>query len=248
MAIKRNKMLNIKLTIMKNMLLFLLFALILSSCSELDNYAEPDSRLTGEVIDIMTGEPLCTEQPQGFRIRYREISDKYPDAQNYYFWGKADGTFNNSKMFAATYEVTPVEGPFITPKSEIITVKGTATVRFEVIPYLVISADKVEYSTETKVLHVKFKVSRPQGSNANPTFAFVALTWNPNVSYNTVGTTGSGLLSKKNITSAELDDILSLDIDISSLTPNHTWYVRMGCGSDKNSSRFNYSNVHMFEY
>ena len=224
MAIKRNKMLNIKLTIMKNMLLFLLFALILSSCSELDNYAEPDSRLTGEVID------------------------KYPDAQNYYFWGKADGTFNNSKMFAATYEVTPVEGPFITPKSEIITVKGTATVRFEVIPYLVISADKVEYSTETKVLHVKFKVSRPQGSNANPTFAFVALTWNPNVSYNTVGTTGSGLLSKKNITSAELDDILSFDIDISSLTPNHTWYVRMGCGSDKNSSRFNYSNVHMFEY
>lgn len=239
---------NNKNKVMKNISFLLLLFSVLFSCTELDNYDEPDARLNGEVIDKVTGEPLSTEQPQGFRIRYREVSEKYPDAQNYYFWGKADGSFNNSKMFAATYEVTPVEGPFMTPTPEIVTVEGTTTVRFEVTPYLSISADRIDFNASAKSLHVEFNVSRPQGSDANPTFVFVALTWNPNVSYNAVGTTGSGLLTRKNITTDDLDKTLSFDIDLSSLTPNHIWYVRMGCGSNKNSSRFNYSKTHTFEY
>lgn len=241
-------MFNIKRMIMKKMLFIISIVFVFFSCSELDNYSEPDARLTGEVIDKMTGELLRTEQPQGFRIRYKEISDKYPNAQNYYFWGKADGTFNNSKMFAATYEVTPVEGAFMTPEPEVISVKGTATIKFEVIPYLVINDEKITFDAATKKMHVEFKVSKPQESDASPTFVFVALTWNPNVSYNTVGTTGSGSLSRKDITNNELDTIISFDIDLSSLTPGHTWYLRIGCGSDKNSSRFNYSNIHSFKY
>lgn len=234
--------------IMKKLLSILVVVFAFFSCSELDNYSEPDARLTGEIIDKITGELLRTEQPQGFRIRYKEISDKYPNAQNYYFWGKADGTFNNSKMFPGTYEVTPVEGAFMTPEPEIVSVKGTASVKFEVIPYLVIKEEKIEFNAATKRMYVEFKVSKPQESTANPTFVFVALTWNPNVSYNTAGTTGSGLLVRKDITNRELDTILSFDIDLSSLTPNHTWYLKIGCGSDKNSSRFNYSELHEFDY
>jgi len=233
---------------MKKYIWIVFITLLWVGCDELDNYDEPNATLTGQIVDVATGKPLKSEQPNGYRIRYREIADKYPNAQYYYFWGKADGTFNNSKMFAAQYEIMPVEGPFVTPEPKIVTIKGKAEVQFEVIPYLVISEDEISLDATSKTLQVTFKVSKPVDSPANPSTAFVALTWNPNVSYNTFGATGSGIRTTRTVSADDLGSTLSFNIDISSLTPNHKWYVVMGCSSSNNTSRFNYSDVHTFEY
>jgi hypothetical protein len=48
-----------------------LFTAILFFSCEIDNYDAPDGTLTGRVIDGVTGNPISTEQPNGFRIRVR---------------------------------------------------------------------------------------------------------------------------------------------------------------------------------
>ena len=110
---------------------------LITSCSEFDNYDAPEGTLSGSVIDKVTGKTIITEQPQGFRIKYDEIS--WSDAPiSQYFWGKSDGTFNNSKLFAGKYEITPVEGAFVIPdtKTVDITSGGVTTVDFTVTPYI----------------------------------------------------------------------------------------------------------------
>ena len=240
---------------MKKILFILPAVFVLFSCTKWDNYAEPAAALEGTVIDLATGQPLRTEQPNGFRVRYKEIAEEYPSAQYYYFQGKADGTFKNTKMFAATYELTPVEGAFITPAPQTVTLKdGTnPSVTFSVTPYLTISSDKISVNTSTKTLHAEFKISQPSGSSAVPKQAFVSVTWNPNVSYYTYGTGNNKMVANggrmtKNVGAADLDTVISFDIDMTDMTPGHTWYVRMGRTSDKNANRANFSDIFTFEY
>lgn len=217
----------------------------LTSClNELDNYDSPNATLTGKVIDAVTKEPLRTEQPNGFRIRYKEKSPQYPNAQNYFFWGKADGSFNNSKIFSGVYEVQVQEGPFLTPEPKEITIEGKTELNFEVIPYLVLSQESVEL--EGDILHVSFKLERPSQVKAAPKMAFVAISWNPNVSYNTNGS--SGMLKTCNINESNLNSEITFDIDISSLSKGHEWYVRMGACTKDRGDRFNYSEILQFNY
>lgn len=50
-------------------LILAIFPLLMTSCFELDNYDAPDARYqTGLLIDIETGSPVYTEQPDGCRI------------------------------------------------------------------------------------------------------------------------------------------------------------------------------------
>ena len=220
--------------------------LFAASCSKIDNYDAPSATLSGQVIDKSTGKPFQTDQPNGFRIRYKELSTKYPNAQYYYFWGKSDGTFNNSKIFEGQYEVCPVEGAFYTPDPKQVGIPGAIT--FEVTPYLTISGDNVSFNASTKKLTASFKVGCPSGSDAVPRTAFVAVSWNPSVGYFVHGTNGTGALETRNISAEDLDTTLSFEIDLSSLPSGHDWYVRMGCSSNLNTSRYNYSGVHTFTY
>lgn len=222
------------------------FCVFFVSCGKIDNYDAPSATLSGQVIDKVTGKPILTDQPNGFRVRYKELSEVYPNAQNYYFWGKADGTFNNSKLFKGQYEVCPVEGAFITPEAKRVEIPGNVT--FEVTPYLSITQDKVTFNASSKTLSVSFNVSRPSGSNASPKTAIVAVSWNPAVGYFVHGTDGTGVLETRNISEADLDSSLSFEIDMSALPSGHEWYVRMGCSSSLDPSRYNYSDIHSFTY
>ena len=223
--------------------LAILSAFIFTACTLEDNFDAPSETITGTVIDNVTGEPLRTEQPDGFRIRYKEISDQYPNAQYYYFWGKADGTFNDSKIFAGTYEITAVEGAFVTPAPQTVNVSGITEVNFSVTPYLVIKNSKISLNGTT--LHAEFDIERPAGVTATLKTAFVAISWSPNVSFRTYGSTG--LLKTQNITDANLGSKISFDIDISGLSTGHTWYVSMGARTSV-TDRYNYSPTYTFEY
>ncbi|MDR3093228.1 MAG: DUF3823 domain-containing protein [Bacteroidales bacterium] len=130
---------------MKKLIYFLMASSLLLASCENDNYDEPDAGLQGTLTDEMTGKPLVTEQPNGFQIRNKEISwtgtdivlDN-PELYARYFWGRADGTFTNTKMFAATYQITPVNGPFHTvPIREVTLQSGmNPPVDFNVLPYV----------------------------------------------------------------------------------------------------------------
>jgi len=133
---------------MKHVLYFLiLFAFGAVSCSKVDNLAAPSCTITGSTIDEGTGNTLQTEiGGGGTRVKLLETSyDSAPVPL--YFQSMQDGTFNNTKVFAATYKVS-VEGPFVplvrtdnsgntvSDSSQTIQLKNTATLTFKVQPFL----------------------------------------------------------------------------------------------------------------
>ena len=83
----------------------------LSSCFKKDNWDEPDMQLYGTVMDSYTGKPLLTSQ-NDWKIRYWERSWTESVPINQDIPVKQDGTYNNSKMFAGTYDILPYGGPF----------------------------------------------------------------------------------------------------------------------------------------
>lgn len=126
--------------------LFLLMFTIFS-CSKTDNYAAPSDTITGSTIDEATGQTVQTEiGGGGTRVKLLETS--YDSAPlPLYFQSMQDGTFNNDKVFGATYKVS-VEGPFVplvqmdnlghvmSDSSQTIVLKNTATLHFNVQPFL----------------------------------------------------------------------------------------------------------------
>src|ERR1700753_311852 len=135
---------------MKKLIFFstiLFFVIVYSSCQKIDNYAAPADTITGSTLDEGTGETVQTEiGGGGTRVKLLEISyDSAPVP--YYFQSMQDGTFNNTKVFGATYKVS-VEGPFVpivqtdntghvtSDSSQTVTLKNSATLHFNVQPYL----------------------------------------------------------------------------------------------------------------
>lgn len=133
----------------------------MSSCSKVDNYPAPGSTITGSTVDEGTGQTVQTEiGGGGTRVKLLETSYS-ANPVPIYFQSKQDGTFNNTKVFDATYKVS-VEGPFVpivrydsngnlvSDSSQTIVLKGSATLKFKVQPLLrvewvgkpVINADK----------------------------------------------------------------------------------------------------------
>ena len=86
-------------------LIFAIFPLLMTSCFQLDNYDAPDAGIDGTLIDIETGSPVYTEQPDGCRIELMDLSYENPTPLQ--FWAKADGTFRNVALFSGDYDVTP---------------------------------------------------------------------------------------------------------------------------------------------
>ena len=151
---------------MKKIMLFLALGSLLSltSCSlfKLDNYDAPAETLQGEVVDVATGDPVLTDQgSEGIRVRLTELSYGDNVEHNPDFYAKADGTFQNTKLFKGNYNIR-IDGPFIplyredaagTPladETKTMDIKGVTKVRFEVQPFL-----KVEWVGQPTVSNGK---------------------------------------------------------------------------------------------
>lgn len=149
----------------KKIAFYLLFCGLFSfsSCSmfEIDNYDSPSETLKGEVVDVATGDPVLTDQgSEGIRVRLTEVSwgdNAIPTD----FYCKPDGSFQNTKLFKATYNVR-IDGPFIpliredangvplADETKTMEIKGVKKVKFEVQPFL-----KVEWVSEPTVSNGK---------------------------------------------------------------------------------------------
>jgi hypothetical protein len=215
-----------------------IFAALFVSC-EIDNYEGPDGTLSGRVIDAITGNPIITEQPDGFRIRYDEISwSENPVAQ--YFWGKADGTFNNTKLFAGTYQVTPVEGAFVTPEPQTAEIRsgGATTIDFTVTPYVSFSHVRIEKNGANAVKFT-FTLSKNVASSVLQDYRIFATSKTPYV-----GT----IIFESNISSdivAIGDEDLGKPIEVvlSNYLPGTTYYVRIGARCENIAGRYNMTDI-----
>lgn len=222
-----------------NCLLLLFITTLLISCEKLDNYDEPKETLSGRLIDQTTGENLITEQPNGFRIKMSEISwSDNPEPE--YFWGKADGTFNNSKIFAGTYQLSPVEGAFFTVEPQTVEIKGSVNVEFKVIPYLSVSVNDIK-RVDDESLEVTYSITRKQvGDKILDSRVFVST--NPNVGTNILSNELSPIKDLKDIPDEE---ILKQNFKetIKGLTKGKSYYVRIGARTDNTSKRYNFTQT-----
>lgn len=151
----------------KILFLILTMALLsLSSCFELDNWDEPDCTWKGIVTDSYTNEPLLSSQNDWqIRIWERSWSGLENGASTHQDLRiKQDGTYQNNKLFAGTYDFLPYNGPFW-PEDTIkgLVLKKDLEYNFTVTPYLQIVDSKIELVSEDSKYYIKtaFKVKAP---------------------------------------------------------------------------------------
>jgi len=158
---------------MKTTLYYIAFCLFIAaagSCSKIDNYPSPNNTLTGKVVDAAGARVQTEIGSGGTRVKLLETSYS-ANPTPYYFQCMQDGSFNNTKIFAATYKAS-VEGPFVplvqtdslgntvSDQSQNVVVKGsntTTSLTFKVEPFLEVQmvGDPVFNSDSTVTVQVK---------------------------------------------------------------------------------------------
>ena len=114
--------------------------LFLASCHKVDNWDEPGSRLYGNVIDSYTGTNLVMDN-NDWQIRIWdktwEVMNPGAVAQYQSLAVMRDGVYNDTKLFAGTYNMLPYDGAFWPADTVKGVVLGKETQQdFTVIPYL----------------------------------------------------------------------------------------------------------------
>jgi hypothetical protein len=210
--------------------------MITFGCSEIDNYKVPDSGIYGVVTDNITGEPIQTEQPNGFRIKMLEKD--YENPIPIFFWGKEDGSFRNTKVFSGQYEIVPIEGAFFEPGSQTIDVNGITEVNFTVTPFLGVSAS---VRTEGNDIITNYTINRTQAGDKIIT-RMTIISENPRLNKNVFDEKVASSLSEisdETILATQFSDTIK-GVDL-----NKTTYVRVGACTSL--GRYNYSEVFELE-
>lgn len=247
----------------KHILTLLLFSTVLmSACSDWDNYEGPSQTLRGEIIDKNTGETVQTEiGGGGIRIKMMELSWS-DNPTPYEFFAMQDGTFNNTKIFEGEYNIEP-QGPFvplvrkddegniIKDESKTVEVSGVTEVDFEVEPFLNIELmSEPEVADDTSSFSVQAKVTR---GTSNPDFqqdlTDIYLFVNHSSKY--VGNNNYDAALSPRLRSRQanpaVDSVITLTApNFGGLDGKRTYYFRVGAKIDASvagQQRFNYSRV-----
>lgn len=221
-----------------------------ASCTDIDNYDGPNAGMKGKLIDKVTGKNFIAGQGE-FSIRLWEMSwSDNPTPQNIPI--KQDGTFSDSKLFAATYDMQPFGGPFWPVKKETdIKLSGTLEKDFEVTPYLyVIDVTSTLEGTNLKLtckLKAPITENLPRVMEVKP---FVSLTqycgegsrieeYNKDqyrVEINKTWAEGLG-----DMTTGEGSEVYTLpDLPLKS---GRTYYVRVGVKVEDTYRKYNYCDI-----
>ena len=210
----------------------------MASCSKLDNYDPPSATIFGSVIDSTTNTPILTEQPNGFQVRLIEQNYKNPNVLVQNFFGKADGTFERSRLFAATYKVIPIEGaffPLVDTAMVTVASNGRAEINFKVMPYLSLDASA---KAEGNNIIVTYKISRQRVGHKiteRKTLCSVVPTVSNTVWYKNASASLSSTSDDQILATTYTDTIKDL--------PSGTYYVCAAARTANPNNRFNYSPV-----
>lgn len=223
----------------KKHILLLSFAgilFLLSSCSKnLDNYQAPNAGVYGSIIDSVTRQPLQTEEPNGFRVRL--MDEQYANPIPIDFWGMANGSFKNTKVFAGAYKVIPIQGAFFPPDTQGVKISGMTQVNFTVTPYLSISAS-VDSTVANRII-TTYRLSRARTADkirvceslVSRVPAVSSTVFDAVISHNLSAVTDSAALS------------VQYTDTIAGLKSGSVYYVRVGARTNNSANRFNYSPV-----
>lgn len=222
---------------MKKFLLIICLVLpFLSSC-KVDTYDSPSETLTGKLV-CPDGSPLITEQPNGFKIRLNEVVNGNIANIPQDFWGKADGTFNNTKIFKGTYVVQPIEGAFFPVDPVEIEISGKTELTFEVTPYLTITAD---IRTSGPDVIAKYKITKAPNAGKITYARLLVSKWNPNVGMNRMDY--ETVRDFSSIDDSEIVKKSYTDSVLDCLKAGVTYYVRIAVLASNASGRYNLSEV-----
>jgi hypothetical protein len=238
-----------------------------SSCA-IDTISEPDGIISGELRDavaLANGEDptFWSEQPNGYQIYCTETSwTESETTGSVGFWGKADGTFYNCRIFPATYRVAPSNGAFHSVASQEVTVKSNKETSFvfDVIPYCSFHDVSIEKDPVTAgSLIIRFKVttnprpddpSTPDVDESRPAtirnWRFFASSRTPYVGNNVYDTDVS-----TNSDQALTADDLGREIVYvrTGFKPGVTYWLRLGARCNETSSaRYNMTKIYQVTF
>ena len=225
-----------------------------NSCKKVDNYDGPSETLQGRIIDAGTKQNVQSEvsgdNGAGTRIKLLETSWS-DNPTPLYLATKQDGTYNNTKVFAATYKMI-AEGAFVpmdlagNDQSQTVSVKGVTTVDFTVEPFLrvnwvgqpVINGDNsvsVQVNVTRGTTHPSFQLNVINLALFVCPYEYVGNN-NYDSRYATVvtysGTTGNAILGQTmTLTSKPL--------------PKKDWFLRVGSRIAFGTNRYNYTDIKM---
>lgn len=122
--------------IIKYSLFFFSFLVFVSCEPEIDNYDAPVETLTGTITDLTTGQPLLTSVSKWTGTRYYLTEVSYSEnAIEREYHAKEDGTYSNTALFDATYELR-IAGAFTAPDPVTLDIQGHVVHDFEVTPFV----------------------------------------------------------------------------------------------------------------
>ena len=213
-------------------LICFILPLFLVSC-ELDTYDLPGETLEGKLVDP-EGNPLITEQPNGFKIRMYEEGSTTP----YDFWGKPDGTFRNTKIFKAKYKIVPVDGAFFPVDTVEKVIKGKVNLVFEVTPFVTIDATITQSGAN---LVASYKIKKAPGAGKIQNARLLISKWNPNVGMNYNDKEVLRDLTGTDDAAIQLATYTDTAVDY--LESGVTYYARVAVLSANTAGRYNFSPV-----
>lgn len=131
--------------------------LIVSGCT-IDNYAIPEIELSGKIVDDKTGELIPSSGSNaGTIIKLFEGSSNQPLILNTY----SDGTFKNSRLFAANYRVVAV-GPFNSVTDTLnVHINGDTKVEIQAVPNVRLKLTSSALSDGKVQVEIEFNKTDP---------------------------------------------------------------------------------------
>ena len=115
-------------------------SLCFTSClSDMDNYESPNGGIKGQILDAETNEPIPLPVQGSTGVIINMFEQNTDATQSVDFYAKMDGSYENAKLFNCDYKIV-VNGPFVSPCEEFVTVKGQTTLDLKATPYARINA------------------------------------------------------------------------------------------------------------
>lgn len=235
---------------MKKITYILLGAMVVmaSSCYKTDNWDAPNARVSGKVIDSYTGKELLTSQGEwGIRIWERSWTESVPNNQT--LTVKQDGTYNNSKMFAGTYDMLPYGGPFWPVDTVKNVAFGSGTQQdFTVTPYLQLVDFEASVENLNLTMRCRLKAPKRQGlPNLYDIKPFLSLTtFCGETNYINISEYNN---RRKEIRKSWMDAVGDVETSgVYEIGPlpvkaGYTYYVRLGANVNDANRKYNYTEI-----
>lgn len=210
----------------------------LVSC-ELDEMQAPNAGLYGSIIDDTTGELIEQDIIRGGELELREegYENVTPQFMNY----KVDGTFADTKLFANSYKVFPLQTNFHPIDTMLVNISGQTKLDMVVSPYVRILDSNI--TKEENVITATFTLEQTGFGNVSKVGLYAGADAN-------VGEPVRLVKSEQNVNAPvhPLNPSITYTISINAdseqdLKEGTKYYFRIGALYDAPNARYNYATA-----